>query len=51
MTNNNKEEGNNSINSNELDGTIIYATQQFITCNKPEIYSELAVEILEGWYK
>ena len=24
---------------------------QFIACNEPEIYSELAVEILEGWYK
>ena len=43
-TTNNKEEGDNSINSNELGDIIINATPQFITCNEPEIYSELDVQ-------
>ena len=41
---NNDEEGDNSINSIDLGGTIINTISQSVTCNEPEVYSESEVQ-------
>ena len=41
---NNDEEGDNSINSIDLGGTIINTISQSVTCNEPEAYSESEVQ-------